>query len=140
MDMEQRKNQFFLLSLMLLMIGFLQYFRKITNGYKLSKIGKVLYLATMIIFVITIMIVLYFTELNSLVSFCLGLVVTTLSEHIAKMFMVIGNNFNNIVIKIVDKYIGIDLSEELKEEVKKPEVKKQSILDKINSFQNEKKK
>jgi len=115
MDMEQRKNQFFIFTLILLIIGFLQYFRKIANGFKLTKIGKILYLSTMIIFTISTMIVLFFTELNNIMAFCLGLVVTTLSEHIAKMFLVIGNNFNNIVTKIVKKLSGIDLSEELKD-------------------------
>ncbi len=113
MDMEQRKNQFFIFSILLLAIGFLQYFRKIVNGYKLSKSGKFLYLATMIIFVITIMIVLYFTGLNNIVAFCLGLIVTTLSEHISKLFLTVGNNFNAIISKIVKKYSGIDLSDEL---------------------------
>jgi hypothetical protein len=115
MDMEQRKNQFFIFSLILLIIGFLQYFRKIAGGFKLGKTGKILYLLTMIIFTISIMIVLYFTALNNVVSFCLGLVVTTLSEHIAKLFLILGNNFNSIITKIIIKLSGIDLSDELNE-------------------------
>lgn len=111
--MEQRKNQFFIFSILLLIIGFLQYVRKISNGYKLNKIQKILYLITLIVFTITIMIILYFTELNNLISFCLGLVVATSSEHIAKLFLVIGNNFDSIFAKILKKMTNIDFSEDL---------------------------
>lgn len=113
MDMEQRKNQFFIISILLLLIGFLQYFRKIANGYKIDRVGKILYLTTMVVFLITTMIVVYFTELNNVMAFCLGLLVTTSSEHIAKLFLTIGSNFNNIVAKIIKKYSGIDLTNEL---------------------------
>jgi hypothetical protein len=111
--MEHRKNQFFIFSILLLIIGFLQYVRKISNGYKLNKIQKILYLITLIVFTITIMIILYFTELNNLISFCLGLVVATSSEHIAKLFLVIGNNFDSILAKILKKVTNIDFSEDL---------------------------
>lgn len=111
--MEQRKNQFFIISILLLLIGFLQYFRKIANGYKIDRVGKILYLTTMVVFLITTMIVVYFTELNNVMAFCLGLLVTTSSEHIAKLFLTIGSNFNNIVAKIIKKYSGIDLTNEL---------------------------
>ena len=111
--MEQRKNQFFIFAILLLIIGFLQYFRKIASGFKLNKTGKILYLSTLIVFTISIMIILYFTEMNNLLSFLLGLVVTTLSEPISKLFLVIGNNFNVIVAKLIKKYLGVDLSAEL---------------------------
>ncbi len=113
--MEDRKNEFFIFTIILLAIGFLQYFRKIINGYKLSKISKVLYLATLITFSVSIMFVLYVTGLNNILSFCIGLVVTTSSEHIAKLFLTIGNNFNGIFVKVIKNYSGIDLTNELKE-------------------------
>jgi hypothetical protein len=112
--MEGRKNQFFVFSIILLAIGFLQYFRKIANGYKLSKTGKILYLSTMIIFTVGAMFVLYFTQLNNILSFCIGLLITTFSEHIAKLFLVIGDNFNPIVAKIIKFFFKIDLTKELK--------------------------
>ena len=40
MNLGERKHQFLLFCLLLLIIGFLQYFRKIANGIKLNKIGK----------------------------------------------------------------------------------------------------
>lgn len=113
--MESRKNQFLIFTILLFSIGLLQYFRKIVSGYKLSKVGKILYLATMLVFTISIMILLYHTELNNLVSFGLGLTVTMLSEHIAKLFMTIGNNFEMIIVKIIKKSTGIDLKKELTE-------------------------
>jgi len=113
--MENRKHQFLIFSILLLIIGFLQYFRKIANGYKLSKSGKILYLATMVTFTISIMLVLYFTNLNNILSFCLGLLVMVLSEHIAKLFLVIGDNFNAITTKIIKEKFDVDLTEELKE-------------------------
>lgn len=116
--MEQRKHQFLGLIVILLIIGFLNYFRKIVNGYKFSKYGKILYLTTMISFVVGIMFVLYFTELNNIVSFAIGLFVTTLSEHIAKLFVSLGDNFNPILTKIIKKFFGIDLKEELCEQDK----------------------
>jgi len=113
MDLNQRKNEFYILTIILLLIGFLQYFRKIMLGYKLSKMGKILYLATMIIFSVSIMTVLYLTNLNNIIAFCIGLIVTTSSEHIAKTFLTIGNNFNTIFIKVIKNYSGIDLTEEI---------------------------
>lgn len=112
--MEQRKHQFLGFIVILLIIGFLNYFRRIINGHKFTKHGKILYLATMITFVVGIMFVLYFTELNNILSFLIGLFVTTLSEHIAKLFVVIGDNFNPIVAKILKKTTDIDLKDELK--------------------------
>ena len=111
--MEQRKNQFLGFVIILLIIGFLNYFRRILHGHKFTKYGKVLYLGTMITFVVSIMFVLYYTNLNNIVSFCIGLLVTTLSEHIAKLFIIIGDNFNTIVAKFLKKYLGIDLTNEL---------------------------
>ena len=110
----ERKHQFLFFSVILLIIGFLQYFRKIANGLKMNVVQKILYLSTMITFTISIMIVLYFTNLDGLVPFCLGLGVVILSEPIAKLFLIIGDNFNKIIIKIVKKFTGLDLSDELK--------------------------
>lgn len=111
--MEQRKHQFLGFVVILLFIGFLNYFRRIINGHKFTKYGKILYLTTMITFVVGIMFVLYYTDLNNIVSFLIGLFVTTLSEHIAKLFIIIGDNFNPIVLKIIKKFTGVDLSDEL---------------------------
>lgn len=113
--MEQRKHQFLGFVVILLLIGFLNYFRRIINGHKFTKYGKILYLTTMITFVVGIMFVLYYTDLNNIVSFLIGLFVTTLSEHIAKLFIIIGDNFNPIILKILKKFTGVDLSEELLE-------------------------
>lgn len=111
--MEQRKHQFLGFVVILLIIGFLNYFRRIINGHKFTKYGKILYLTTMITFVVGIMFVLYYTDLNNIVSFLIGLFVTTLSEHIAKLFIIIGDNFNPIVLKIIKKFTNVDLSDEL---------------------------
>ncbi len=119
--MEQRRHQFLGFIIILLIIGFLNYFRRILHGHKFTKYGKILYLATMITFVVGIMFVLYFTNLNNIVSFCIGLAVTTLSEHIAKLFIIIGDNFNLILAKILKKISGIDLTEELSDKLKKDE-------------------
>lgn len=110
---EERKHQFFGFVVILLIIGFLNYFRKISYGFHLTKTGKILYLTTMITFVSGIMFVLYFTNLNNIVSFLIGLSVTTLSEHLAKLFLIIGDNFNSIFCKIVKKYLKLDLDDEL---------------------------
>lgn len=113
--MEQRRQQFLGFVVILLIIGFLQYFRKIVAGMKLTRTGKILYLATMITFTVGVMFVLYYTNTNNILSFCVGLVIATLSEHIAKMFLLIGNNFNPLIIKIVKKYLKIDLTDELRQ-------------------------
>lgn len=110
---ETRKHQFFGFVVILLIIGFLQYFRKIVNGHKFSKYGKLLYIITMLTFVTGIMFILYFTEMNNILSFLIGLFVATMSEHIAILFMTIGNNFNIIVARIIQKYTGINLEKEL---------------------------
>lgn len=112
--MENRKHQFLGFVIILLIIGFLNYFRRIVDGHKFTKYGKVLYLSTMITFTTGVMFVLYYTDLNNLLSFCIGLCVATASEHIAKLFITFGNNFNLIIAKVIKKYIGIDLTEELK--------------------------
>lgn len=112
-DMESRKQQFLGFVIILLIVGFLNYFRRIANGLKLTKSGKILYLSTMVVFVIGVMFVLYYSNLNNILSFILGLLVTNLSEHIAKFFIILGNNFNPILIKIVKKIFKIDLSVEL---------------------------
>lgn len=119
--MEQRKNQFLVYCISLLSIGFLQYYRKIANGYKLSKIGKILYLTTMVIFTITIIIVLYYTNLNNIISFLLGLVVTINSEQLAKLFLIIGNNFNKIVARFFKSFTGIDFMQDIKKDLNKTE-------------------
>ena len=110
---ETRKHQFFGFVVILLIIGFLQYFRKILNGHKFSKYGKFLYIITMMTFVSGIMFILYFTEMNNILSFLIGLFVATMSEHIAVLFMTIGNNFNVIAARVIQKYTGINLEEEL---------------------------
>lgn len=112
--MEQRKHQFLGFFVILLVIGFLQYFRRLLSGYKLTKTGKILYITTMITFTVGIMFLLYFTELNNILSFVIGLLVTTLSEHIAKFLLIIGNNFNPVIIKVIKKLTSIDLTDELK--------------------------
>lgn len=119
--MEQRKHQFFGFIIILLIIGFLNYFRRILHGHRFTKYGKILYLTTMLTFVVGIMFVLYYTNLNNIVSFCIGLAVTTLSEHIAKLFIVIGDNFNLILAKALKKVTGIDLTDELCEKENKEE-------------------
>ena len=111
--MENRKQQFLGFVVILLIIGFLNYFRRIINGYKFTRYSKILYLATMISFVIGIMFVLYYTELNNILSFTIGVFVTMLSEHIAKFFVLLGDNFNPIVCKLIKKFTGIDLSKDL---------------------------
>lgn len=119
--MEDRKNEFVILSVILLAFGFLNYIRKIVNGYKLDRTGKILYLVTMIIFVLGSMVFMYLTNLNNILSFLIGLTVSVLSEHIAKLFLVIGNHFNDIVIKVVKAKLDIDLTNELKDDNKKIE-------------------
>ena len=111
--MEHRKHQFFGFIIILLIIGFLNYFRRILHGHKFTKYGKILYLSTMITFVVGIMFLLYWTNLNNIVSFCIGLLVTTLSEHIAKLFVTIGDNFNVIFAKFIKKFTGVDISNEI---------------------------
>ena len=115
---ETRKHQFFGFVVILLIIGFLQYFRKIVNGHKFSKYGKLLYIITMLTFVTGIMFILYFTEMNNILSFLIGLFVATMSEHIAILFMTIGNNFNIIVARIIQKYTGINLEKELNDKAR----------------------
>ena len=114
-NLEEKKNQYFGFIIILLIIGFLNYFRKVSAGLRLSRTGKILYLATMITFVISIMFVLYFTQLNNIMSFCIGLTIMALSENIAKLFLIMSDKFNPILIKVIRKYFKIDLSDELKE-------------------------
>lgn len=118
-NIENRQNEFFILTIILLIIGVLQYFRKIVNGYKLDKLKKFLYITTLIVFSVSTMCVLYFSSLSNVLSFFIGLVVATSSEQIAKLFLIIGNNFNNIGIKIIKNYSGIDLKKELDDQTKK---------------------
>lgn len=84
----------------------------------MNKVQKILYLTTMVTFTVGIMVILYFSNYESLLSFCLGLCVCICSEHIAKLFLVIGDKFNLIIINVVKTWIGVDLSEELKDEEK----------------------
>ncbi len=126
--MREREHQFFSFSVILLVIGFLNYFRRIANGKKMSKTSKILYLITMIIFIVSIMYVLYLTNLSNILSFLIGLGVTVLSEHIAKIFIVIGDNFNIIFAKIIKYIFKIDLTKELtKEQDNKYNKKKKQI-------------
>lgn len=111
--MEQRKQQFFGFVIILLIIGILNYFRKIESGMRLTRNGKIIHIATMIAFVSGIMFVLYYTEINNIVSFLIGLGVANFSEHIAKLFITIGDNFNIMVAKIFKRYTGIDISENI---------------------------
>jgi hypothetical protein len=111
--MEERKQQFYGFVIILLIIGFLNYFRRINAGMKLSKSGKIIHTLTMIVFVVGTMFVLYYTELNNILSFCIGLFMANFSEHIAKMIVVLGDNFNIIFAKFFKKYTGVDISKEL---------------------------
>ena len=111
--MEGRKQQFYGFVIILLIIGFLNYFRRINAGMKLSKSGKIIHTLTMIVFVVGTMFVLYYTELNNILSFCIGLFMANFSEHIAKMIVVLGDNFNIIFAKFFKKYTGVDISKEL---------------------------
>lgn len=111
--MEERKQQFYGFVIILLIIGFLNYFRRINDGMKLSKSGKIIHTLTMIVFVVGTMFVLYYTELNNILSFCIGLFMANFSEHIAKMIVVLGDNFNIIFAKFFKKYTGVDISKEL---------------------------
>lgn len=111
--MEERKQQFYGFVIILLIIGFLNYFRRINAGMKLSKSGKIIHTLTMIVFVVGTMFVLYYTELNNILSFCIGLFMANFSEHIAKMIVVLGDNFNIIFVKFFKKYTGVDISKEL---------------------------
>ena len=111
--MEERKQQFYGFVIILLIIGFLNYFRRIIAGMKLSKSGKIIRILTMIVFVVGTMFVLYYTELNNILSFCIGLFMANFSEHIAKMIVVLGDNFNIIFAKFFKKYTGVDISKEL---------------------------
>ena len=72
----------------------------------------------MLTFVTGIMFILYFTEMNNILSFLIGLFVATMSEHIAILFMTIGNNFNTIVARIIQKYTGINLEKELNDKAR----------------------
>lgn len=111
--MEERKQQFYGFVIILLIIGFLNYFRRINAGMKLSKSGKIIHILTMIVFVVGTMFVLYYTELNNILSFCIGLFMANFSEHIAKMIVVLEDNFNIIFAKFFKKYTGVDISKEL---------------------------
>lgn len=111
--MEERKQQFYGFAIILLIIGFLNYFRRINAGMKLSKSGKIIHILTMNVFVVGTMFVLYYTELNNILSFCIGLFMANFSEHIAKMIVVLGDNFNIIFAKFFKKYTGVDISKEL---------------------------
>lgn len=111
--MEERKKEFYGFVIILLIIGFLNYFRRINAGMKLSKTGKIIHILTMLVFVVGTMFVLYYTELNNILSFCIGLFMANFSEHIAKMFIVLEDNFNVIIAKIFKKYTGVDISKEL---------------------------
>lgn len=111
--MEERKQQFYGFAIILLIIGFLNYFRRINAGMKMSKSGKIIHILTMIVFVVGTMFVLYYTELNNILSFCIGLFIANFSEHIAKMIVVLEDNFNIIFAKFFKKYTGVDISKEL---------------------------
>lgn len=111
--MEERKQEFYGFVIILVIIGFLNYFRRINAGMKLSKSGKIIRILTMIVFIVGTMFVLYYTELNNILSFCIGLFMANFSEHIAKMIVVLEDNFNIIFAKFFKKYTGVDISKEL---------------------------
>ena len=111
--MEERKQQFYGFVTILLIIGFLNYFRRINAGMKLSKSSKIIRILTMIVFIVGTMFVLYYTELNNILSFCIGLFMANFSEHIAKMIVVLEDNVNIIFAKFFKKYTGVDISKEL---------------------------
>jgi hypothetical protein len=111
-----RKSEFLVFSVILLAVGYLQYLRRIANGYKLSRRGKVLYLVTMVVFTGGVMLMLEICGISNILSFLVGLFVAVSSEHIARLFNVVGNNFNIIVGKVLKKYTGVDLSNELKDD------------------------
>lgn len=111
--MEQRKQEFFAFAIILTIIGFLQYLRRIISGYKLSRNGKILYLCTMIVFTLSVIYIFYLTDISNVITFFIGLAVSVLSEHIAKLFMIIGDNFNAIISKCTNRYLKIDLTEQL---------------------------
>lgn len=111
--MEERKQQFYGFVIILLIIGFLNYFRRINAGMKLSKSSKIIRILTMIVFIMGTMFVLYYTELNNILSFCIGLFMANFSEYIAKMIVVLEDNFNIIFAKFFKKYTGVDISKEL---------------------------
>lgn len=79
--MEERKQQFYGFVIILLIIGFLNYFRRINAGMKLSKTGKIIHILTMLVFVVGTMFVLYYTELNNILSFCIGLFMANFSGN-----------------------------------------------------------
>lgn len=107
--MENRKNQFFGFVVILLILGFLNYFRRLGNGLKLSKSKKMVHIGTMITMVIGVMFVLYSSNINNLLSFLIGLSVAHLSEHISNFFILIGDNFNLLISKLLKKFVGIDI-------------------------------
>lgn len=113
--MEQRKNQFLSFILILLSVGFLQYFRKIINRTLVDKVSKILYLATMIVFSISSMVVLYLSGLKEVTCFLIGLFITTMAEHIAKLFLTIGDNLPKILSKIIKHKFLIDIKKELED-------------------------
>jgi len=115
LGIEDKKNQFFGFIVILLLVGFLNYFRKVMNGLQLSRAGKILYLITMITFIIGTMFLLYFAQINNIVAFLIGLAVTALSENIAKMFLILGDKFNPIVAKVTKEYLKVDITKELTE-------------------------
>ena len=87
--------------------------------YALNQTGKILYLATMVIFTVTIMIVLYYSKLNNILAFCIGLAVVTLSEQIVNLFLILGNNFNQIVIKLLKTFFNLDLAKTINKDINK---------------------
>ena len=114
--MENKKNQFFGFVIILLILGFLNYFRKVGSGVKMTRNSKLVHIGTMITSVVGIMFVLYYTNLNNVLSFLVGLAVAHLSEHIANFFMLIGDHFNLLMVKIIKKVTGVDMSELIKTE------------------------
>lgn len=131
LGIEDKKNQFFGFIVILLLVGFLNYFRKVMNGLQLSRAGKILYLITMITFIIGTMFLLYFAQINNIVAFLIGLAVTALSENIAKLFLILGDKFNPIVAKVTKEYLKVDITEELKE-IEKPKIKTSQQTRNIN--------
>ncbi len=114
---NERQYQFYGLLLILLIIGFLNYFRKIMSGVQgLEKRSqKLIYIFTMVIFTTGTMFLLYFTNLNNIASFLIGLLVTTLSENLAQFLLKLQVNFDAIAAKFIYRYTKVDITPELKD-------------------------
>ena len=121
---NNRESHFIIYTLLLVFIGFLQYLRKVSNGkLKMKKTGKLLYLSTLITFVFSGMLIMVYTEMSEALCFTIGLFIATLSEHIAKFFVFIGDNFNRILSLFIKRYFNVEIEIEINEETGETEEK-----------------